>query len=95
MQFFPRLALCLPLVALAACEDMTSSADPVAAANAAAQKRCIRAVEQHTKVKGGVINTTIPIVETNQHIVDLPNAKPWTCYTDDAGNPKELIETRL
>ncbi len=95
MHFSLRLAFCLPFAALAACEDMTTPADPAAAADAAAQKRCIRAVETHTGVAGGVVNTTIPIVEINQHIIDLPATPSWTCYTDAAGIPKELIKTRL
>ncbi len=95
MQFLPRLALCLPFVALAACEDMNATRDPAARIEIAAQKRCIRAVQDHTGLSGGAINTILPIVETNQYIIDLPGAPSWTCYTDDAGIPKELIETRL
>lgn len=95
MQFPLRFALCLPILALAACEDMSTASDPAARAEISAQRGCIRAVQKHTGVSGGVINTTIPIVETNQYIVDLPGQDPWTCYTDDTGAAKQLIKTRL
>ncbi len=95
MHFPLRFALCLPLMALAACEDMSGASDPSARAETVAERSCIRAVESHTGVSGGKINTTIPIVETNQYIIDLPRAKPWTCYTDETGAAKQLIETRL
>ncbi|MFT6088462.1 hypothetical protein [Sulfitobacter sp.] len=95
MHFSLRFALCLPFMALAACEDMATSGDPAARAEAKAQRSCIRAVEKHTGVSGGVINTTIPIVEVHQYIVDVPGLAPWTCYTDENGAAKQLIETRL
>ncbi len=95
MHFSLRLALCLPFIGLAACEDLAVIDDPVARAKLNAQRSCIRAVEAHTGVSGGTINTTIPIVEVNQYIVDLPKMPSWTCYTDDTGTAKELIETRL
>ncbi|WP_372989381.1 hypothetical protein [Sulfitobacter sp.] len=95
MHFSLRLALCLPIMALAACEDMSIANDPVARAEAASQRSCLRAVAKHTGVSGGTINTTLPIVETNQYIVDLPGAPSWTCYTDETGAAKELILTRV
>lgn len=95
MHFPLRFALCLPFMALAACEDMAVANDPAARAELKAHRSCIRAVEKHTGVSGGVINTTIPIVEVRQHIVDLPGIAPWTCYTDENGAAKQLIETRL
>lgn len=95
MHLSLRFALCLPFMALAACEDMSTATDPAARAETKAQRSCIRAVETHTGVSGGKINATIPVVETNQYIVDLPATAPWTCYTDETGTAKELIETRL
>ena len=95
MHFSLRFALCLPFMALAACEDMATTGDPAARAELASQKSCIRAVEKHTGVSGASINTTIPVVETGQYIVDLPGAPSWTCYTDETGAAKQLIETRL
>jgi hypothetical protein len=87
--------LCLSLLALAACEEIAVAGDPAALAEVRAQKSCIRAVEQHTKIDGGSINTTVPVVETGQYIIDLPNAPSWTCYVDANGNASQLIETRL
>ena len=90
-----RAALCLPFAALAACEDMNTATDPAARAELASQRSCMRAVEKHTGTKGASVNTTIPVVETQQYIIDLPNQSPWTCYTDETGAARELIETRL
>ncbi|WP_323802397.1 hypothetical protein [Sulfitobacter litoralis] len=93
MHISLRTALCLPFLALAACEDMsaTGSSDP----QGPSKRSCIRAVETHTGISGATINTTIPIVETGQHIIDLPGSPSWTCYTDETGAARELIETRL
>ena len=88
-------ALCLSLFTVAGCEEIAVAGDPAALAEVRSQKSCIRAVEQHTKVSGGSINTTIPVVETGQYIIDLPNAPSWTCYVDQNGNATQLIETRL
>ncbi len=95
MHFSLRFALCLPFMALTACEEMATTGDPAARAELASQKSCIRAVEKHTGVSGASINTTIPVVETGQFIIDLPGKAPWTCYTDETGAAKQLIETRL
>lgn len=95
MRFTLTSALCLSLFALSACEEIAVAGDPAALAEVRAQKSCIRAVERHTQVEGGTINTTIPVVETGQYIIDLPNAPSWTCYVDENGSASQLIETRL
>ncbi len=89
------IALLLILPALAGCDEVAVAGDPVALAEVRAQKNCISAVENHTGVAGGVINRTIPIVETGQYIIDLPNTPSWTCYVDEMGTARQLIETRL
>ena len=93
MHISLRAALCLPFLALAACEDMstTGGSDP----EGPSKRSCIRAVEKHTGKSGGTLNTTIPIVETGQYIVDIPGGPSWTCYTDETGAARELIGTRL
>lgn len=96
MHISLRMALCLPLITLAACEAVsTTGGNPVAKADQASVRSCIRAVAKHTGVSGGTLNTTIPVVETNQFIIDVPKGSPWTCYTDETGTAIELIETRL
>lgn len=95
MHFPMRVALFLPFLALSACEDMASAGDPAARAELASQKSCLRAVKKHTGISGATINTTIPIIETNQYIIDLPNLPSWTCYTDETGAARELIQTRV
>lgn len=98
MPLFTRSisALVLSLGGLAGCDEMAVADDPAALAELRTHKSCIAAVEQHTGISGGTINRTIPIVETNQYIVDLPGGAPkWTCYTDAEGKARELILTRL
>ena len=93
MHISLRAALCLPFLALAACEDMSTTygSDP----EGTSKRSCIRAVEKYTGKSGGTLNTTRPIVETGQYIVDIPGGPSWTCYTDETGAARELIQTRL
>ena len=88
--------LATAVLTLSACDEMAVADNPAALAQLRTHKSCIAAVEQHTGISGGMINRTIPIVETNQYIVDLPGGAPkWTCYTDAQGKARELILTRL
>ena len=84
--------LCLPLLALAACDELAVANDPVALAEVRGQKNCVTAVARHTGASGVSLNTTLPVVELNRFIVDVPNAPSWTCVTDEAGRPIEIVE---
>jgi len=93
MHYLMRAALCLPLMAVAACDELAVANDPAALADLRAGKSCVSAVNK--QVGGGaVLNTTLPIVEINQYVVDVPKANSWTCYTDDNGRAQELIEIK-
>lgn len=92
MRFILRPALCLSLLAIAACDEIAVASDPVALAELRGQKACVKAVSNQTGVAGVAINTTIPVIETNYFIVDVSNAKPWTCLTDDNGNALQIVE---
>lgn len=93
----PRLlcpALFLSILGLAACDEIAVANDPVARAELRATKSCIAAVENETGVSGATINTTIPIVEVNQYIVNVPNAPYWTCFTNEEGQAQSIVENR-
>lgn len=93
MQMFLRSALLLSLLGVAACDDVALSGDPAAQADVRGQKSCVSAVAKHTK-SAAKLNTTIPIVETNRFIVDVPNAAPWTCLTDETGKATQIVERK-
>jgi hypothetical protein len=86
-----RPALFIALLAAAGCEVTDSN---LSFAENIAVNACIRAVERETGVNGASLNTTLAVVEVNQYIIDVPNARPWTCYTTDSGRPTELTEVR-
>lgn len=92
MRAFLRPALCLPFLALAACDEVAVAGDPVALADVRGQKSCVSAVAKQTGKAGVSINTTIPVIETNRFIVDVPGGKRWTCVTDGNGRATELVE---
>ena len=92
MHYFLRPALCLSLLAVAACDEVAVAGDPVALAEVRGQKTCVSAVAKESGNAGAAINTTIPIIETGRYIVDVPNAKSWTCITDANGNATQLVE---
>ena len=94
MTHFTRFALMLPLFGLAACDELAVMNDPVALAELRGSKNCIAAVENETGVSGATINTTLPVVEVNTYIVDVPNAPYWTCVTDDAGQAQTITQRR-
>lgn len=80
------------LLTLAACDEIAVANDPVALADVRGQKNCVAAVAKHTGASGVSINTTVPIIELNRYIVDVPNAASWTCVTDDSGKATEIVE---
>lgn len=94
MRAFLRPLLGLSLFAVAACDELAVADDPAALAELRATKSCVRAVNAQTGASNAVINTTLPIIETNQYIVDVPGAPSWTCFTDDAGQARQLVELR-
>ncbi|KIN64947.1 hypothetical protein Z946_3843 [Sulfitobacter noctilucicola] len=89
-----RAALVFSVLGVAACDELAVANDPVALAELRGQKSCISAVTSQTGAEKVVINTTIPVIETNRFIVDVPGAKPWTCVTDDKGVAIEIVERR-
>jgi hypothetical protein len=94
MRVFTRPALCLSILALAACDELAVANDPVALAELRATKSCVAAVKAQTGSGNATLNTTLPIVEINQYIIDVPGAQSWTCFTDDAGKASQLVELR-
>ncbi|MGJ8617617.1 MAG: hypothetical protein ACSHWS_12320 [Sulfitobacter sp.] len=92
MRYFLRPALCLSLLAVAACDEVAVAGDPVARAELRGQKTCVAAVAKETGNAGATINTTIPVIETGRYIVDVPNAKRWTCVTDANGQATQIVE---
>lgn len=91
------LAATCATLGLAACDD---TALPVAGGDAeeVSEQRglrsCLRAVKDHTGVDGVSPSTTIPVIEVNQHVIDVPGGPSWRCFTDDSGKAQELIEVR-
>lgn len=94
MRYILRSALALSVLTVAACDEIAVADDPVALAELRASKSCIRAVEGQTGISGSTLNTTLPIVELNQYVIDVPNGPSWTCYTDDNGKATQLVELR-
>jgi hypothetical protein len=94
MRFILRPALCLSLLAVAACDELAVANDPEALAELRGQKNCVKAVNAQTNSTAAVINTTIPVIETNYFIVDVPNAQSWNCVTDEKGAAIQIVERR-
>ena len=94
MQTFLRTTLALSVLGMAACDEIAVANDPVALADLRGQKSCVSAVAKETGVSGVALNTTIPIVELNRFIVDVPNGASWTCVTDQNGKAIEIVERR-
>jgi hypothetical protein len=92
MHILTRTALGFSLMGLVACDELALANDPVALADLRGQKSCVAAVAKQTGASGVVINTTIPVVELNRFIVDVPNAAPWTCVTDETGKATQIVE---
>lgn len=95
MRFLTRLApaLCIATLALAACDPAEFDADPEVRSQARGERKCLTAVTAQTGVSAVAINTTLPIVEVNQIIVDVTtNQTNWMCRTDDLGEPQTLYQ---
>lgn len=95
MRFTPRFAMTLPaaLLVLTACDPAEFDADPDVRAEARGARTCVSAVKDQTKDGSATLNTTLPIVEANQFIVDAPGVNQrWVCTTDDAGQAKQLYQ---
>ncbi len=92
MHLLLRPALCLSLLAVAACDEIAVAGDPEALAELRGQKSCVSAVAKETGNPGASLNTTVPVIETNRYIVDVPNAKSWTCVTDANGQAWQIVE---
>ncbi|MEW9918795.1 hypothetical protein AB2B41_04230 [Marimonas sp. MJW-29] len=92
MQVFLRTAAIMSVIGLAACDELAVANDPVALAEVRGQKSCVAAVARETGKTSGALNTTIPIVELNRYIVDVPGGGSWTCVTDANGRAIEIVE---
>lgn len=87
------LILCAGMMALAGCDAAEFDPDPEVRADARGSRKCVVAVRNQTGDSSAVLNTTLPIVEINQFIVDVPgNQSQWLCQTDDNGNAQELLQ---
>jgi len=84
----------IALLALAACDEVAVADDPDALAELRGTKSCIRAVQAETGVSGATPNTTVPVVEVNQYIIDVPGQASWVCYTNDQNQATELVRLR-
>jgi len=87
-------ALMISVAGLSACDELAVAGDPAALAELRGGKSCIAAVQRQTGKKGATVNTTIPVVELNQYIIDVPGAKSWNCFTDEKGKAVEMTEFR-
>ena len=92
MRIILRPALGLALLATAACDEIAVANDPEALGDVRGQKSCVRAVSEQTGKAGVTVNNTIPVIELNRFIVDVPGAKSWSCVTDENGKAKEIVE---
>ncbi|MEM9967830.1 MAG: hypothetical protein AAF755_07000 [Pseudomonadota bacterium] len=89
-----RPAAFATLLALAACDQAAVGGGTNSFVETRGINSCIRAVERETGVEGATLNTTLAVVELYQYIIDVPNARPWTCFTDENGRAVELLEVR-
>lgn len=94
MHLILRSALALSLLVVAACDELAVANDPEALAELRGQKSCVAAVAKETGASGVTPNTTLPVVELNRFIIDVPNAPSWTCVTDQNGRATQIVERR-
>lgn len=87
-RFFALTAACL--VGLSACAEL--DADPDVRLDAKASRTCLAAIKKHTGAATVTMNTTLPVVEVNQYIVDVAGASSWTCLTNDDGQAQQFYE---
>ena len=92
MHILSRSLLGFSLLGLAACDELALANDPVALAELRGQKSCVAAVTSGTGASGVAVNTTLPVIELNRFIIDVPNAAPWTCVTDETGKATQIVE---
>lgn len=76
---------------LAACDELAVLDDPDALLDLRGNKSCVRAINRQLDVTTAVANTTLPVVEVNQYIVDVPGGKSYICYTNDAGVAQQIV----
>ncbi|MCX7565539.1 hypothetical protein OS189_04180 [Sulfitobacter sp. F26169L] len=80
-------------MALAACDPAEFDPDPDVRRDARANRKCVVSVKEQTGDAASRLNTTLPIVEINQYIIDAPTLQErWMCRTDDEGNPTQLYK---
>lgn len=94
MRFLTRPALILSMaaLALAACDPAEFDSDPDVRRDARANRTCVNAVSSQTG-QPTQLNTTLPVVEINQYIVDVPALQErWMCRTDDEGTATQLYK---
>ncbi len=94
MHMILRASLALSLLGLVACDELAVANDPEALADLRGQKSCVAAVAKETGASGVTLNTTLPVVELNRFIIDVPNAASWTCVTDENGRASQIVERR-
>ncbi|KIN72537.1 hypothetical protein [Sulfitobacter guttiformis] len=88
----PALILCVATLALAACDPAEFDTDPDVRRDARANRTCISAVNTQTG-SSSQLNTTLPIVEVNQYIIDVPALQErWMCRTDDEGTALQMYK---
>ena len=88
----PAVLICAAALALAACDPAEFDADPDVRRDARANRTCVTAVSNQTG-SDAQLNTTLPIVEVNQYIIDVPEGQQrWMCRTDDEGTATQLYK---
>lgn len=88
----PALYVCMATLALAACDPAEFDSDPDVRRDARANRTCIKAVSEQAGAKAQA-NTTLPVVEVNQYILDIPETQErWMCRTDDEGNAIQMYK---
>ena len=89
----PALILSMATLALTACDPAEFDADPDVRRDARANRKCVAVIKEQTGDATAQLNTTLPIVEINQFIVDAPALQEsWMCRTDDEGNPTQMYK---
>lgn len=88
----PALFVCMATLALAACDPAEFDPDPDVRRDARANRTCVKAVKDQVGAPAQQ-NTTLPVVEVNQYIIDVPGTPDrWMCRTDDEGNATQLYK---
>ncbi|MEL6960591.1 MAG: hypothetical protein AAGL89_16755 [Pseudomonadota bacterium] len=82
----------MALVALVGCDDIETSSDADARAEARGNRSCIRAVNRETEVSGATANTTLPVVEVNQYAINAGDGTRYICYTNDLQSAQLLVK---